>query len=183
MSLPWIKAAVFLICLCFKMVSFRVKKGWATPRLVSFRGFTQNFQWISLPLSYGSSPRGLNQQPPTQQTSAYPIKLTRQQLTTLEMRLLVSFCWERYLKEVKQEGIMMILVNYETCSCYFWTWISYILLTVQSSRYLHCKDLLWNYPYHHELLSRSGLISCWLFLAVAAYLKCPFFALTCLPLQ
>ena len=58
MSLPWIKVAVFVICLCFKMVSFRGQKGWATPRLVSFRGFTQNFQWASLPLSYRSSPRG-----------------------------------------------------------------------------------------------------------------------------
>ena len=120
---------IYYMCQGFDMGP-GVKKGWATPRLVSFRGFTQNFQWASLPLSYRSSPWGLNQQPPTQQTGAYPIKLTRQQLTTLEMRLLVSFCWERYLKDVKHEGNMMILVNYETFSCYFCKWTSYSMLTV-----------------------------------------------------
>ena len=34
-----------------------VKKGWATPRLVSFRGLKQNFRRASPPLSYGSPPR------------------------------------------------------------------------------------------------------------------------------
>ena len=29
---------------------------WATPRLVSFRGVIQNFQWASPPISYGSPP-------------------------------------------------------------------------------------------------------------------------------
>ena len=34
-----------------------VKEGWATPRLVSFRGLKQNFRRASPPLSYGSPPR------------------------------------------------------------------------------------------------------------------------------
>ena len=34
------------------------KKGWDTPRLVSFRGLIQNFWRASPPLSYGSPPRG-----------------------------------------------------------------------------------------------------------------------------
>ena len=43
------------------MVSFRGKKGWAMPRLVSFNGLIQNFQWASPPLSYGgSSPKGMH---------------------------------------------------------------------------------------------------------------------------
>ena len=33
-----------------------VKKGWATPRLVCFRGLIQNFRRVSPPLSYGSPP-------------------------------------------------------------------------------------------------------------------------------
>ena len=57
MSLPSLKVAVFVICLCFKMVSFRgQKKGWATPRLISFRGLIQNFPRPSPPLSYWSPP-------------------------------------------------------------------------------------------------------------------------------
>ena len=39
----------------FKMISFRgQKKGWATHKLVSFRGLIQNSWRASLPLSYGS---------------------------------------------------------------------------------------------------------------------------------
>ena len=34
-----------------------VKEGWATPRLVSFRGLKQNFRRASPPLSFRSSPR------------------------------------------------------------------------------------------------------------------------------
>ena len=33
-----------------------VKKGWATPKLVSFRGLIQNFRRASPPLSYGTPP-------------------------------------------------------------------------------------------------------------------------------
>ena len=33
-----------------------LNKGWATPRLVSFRGLIQNFRRASPPLSYGSLP-------------------------------------------------------------------------------------------------------------------------------
>ena len=57
MSLPSLKVAVFFICLCFSMVSFRgKKKAWVTPRSVSFRGLIQNFQRASPPLSYASPP-------------------------------------------------------------------------------------------------------------------------------
>ena len=39
------------------MIAFRrQKKGWATPRLVSFRGLIQNFRQASPPLSYAESP-------------------------------------------------------------------------------------------------------------------------------
>ena len=49
--------AVFFICLCFRMSFFRgPKKGWATPRLASFRGLIQNFRRVSPPLSYESPP-------------------------------------------------------------------------------------------------------------------------------
>ena len=37
-------------------VYLRVKKGWATPRLVSFRDLIQKFRPSSPPLSYGSQP-------------------------------------------------------------------------------------------------------------------------------
>ena len=37
-------------------VYLRVKKGWATPRLVSFRDLIQKFRPSSPPLSYGSHP-------------------------------------------------------------------------------------------------------------------------------
>ena len=35
-----------------------VKKAWATPRSVSFRGLIQNFRRASPPLSYAESPPG-----------------------------------------------------------------------------------------------------------------------------
>ena len=38
-------------------VYLRVKKGWATPRLVSFRDLIQKFRPSSPPLSYGSQPQ------------------------------------------------------------------------------------------------------------------------------
>ena len=37
-------------------VYLRVKKGWATPRLVSFRDLIQKFRPSSPPLSYGNPP-------------------------------------------------------------------------------------------------------------------------------
>ena len=40
------------------MIAFRGQKGWATPRLVSFRGLIQNFRQASPPLSYAESPPG-----------------------------------------------------------------------------------------------------------------------------
>ena len=41
------------------MIAFRgKKKGWATPRLVSFRGLIQKFRRASSPLSFGSPPPG-----------------------------------------------------------------------------------------------------------------------------
>ena len=54
-SLPLFKVT-FFICLCFKMVSIRGQKAWATPRLVSFRGLIQNFRRASPLLSYESPP-------------------------------------------------------------------------------------------------------------------------------
>ena len=41
-----------------------VKNGWATPRLVSFKGFIQNFRRASPPLSYESPPRDCGLPPP-----------------------------------------------------------------------------------------------------------------------
>ena len=45
------------------MIAFNiwVKKGWATPRLVSFRGLIQNFRQASPPLSHGSPSPGESQ--------------------------------------------------------------------------------------------------------------------------
>ena len=41
------------------MVYFRGQKGWATPRLVYFRGSIQYFRQVSPPLSFGSPPPSL----------------------------------------------------------------------------------------------------------------------------
>ena len=41
-----------------------VKNGWATPRLVSFKGFIPNFRRASPPLSYKSPPRDFGLPPP-----------------------------------------------------------------------------------------------------------------------
>ena len=50
----------YLLDSCYqslKLSLLGVKKGWATPRLVSFRGLIQNFRRASPPLSYGSPHR------------------------------------------------------------------------------------------------------------------------------
>lgn len=45
-------------------VLLEVKKGWANPRLVSFKAFIQNFRRASPPLSYESPPRDFGLSPP-----------------------------------------------------------------------------------------------------------------------
>ena len=46
---------MYLIYVNKTKVFLGVKKGWATLRLVLFRGIIQHFRQASLPLSYGSS--------------------------------------------------------------------------------------------------------------------------------
>ena len=43
------------------MVSQGPKRGWATPRIVSFWGLIHNFLRASPPISYGSLPPGIDQ--------------------------------------------------------------------------------------------------------------------------
>ena len=126
-----------------------LNKGWATPRLVSFRGLIQNFRRASPPLSYGSLPLeycyGRGRSAPDCKTAFLPPKirlaqrssLTRAKLSVFSFAPDLLFDSSRVIEYAKRRTVFQLKAHMLFCT----SWCSSSMFYVCFLSQTHCLVL------------------------------------------